>query len=106
MDNQFNQGPWKTWCDKKGITIEPIAPYAHHQVGVAEHVNRTLREAASAMIHDQTVDGQIRKIIEERGNKFLCNSTLPKILWPEAVDYAAWLKNRAPTRAHKLKKTP
>ena len=40
-DNQFNNGAWKKWCDKKGITIEPTAPYAHHQVGVAERVNRT-----------------------------------------------------------------
>ena len=106
VDNQFNQGPWKDWCDKKGITIEPIAPYAHHQVGVAERVNRTLREGASSMIHDRTVGGQIRKIIEEHGNEFLRNSTLPETLWPEAIEYAAWLKTRAPTRAHKLKKTP
>ena len=106
VDNQFNEGPWKTWCEKKGIAIEPIAPHAHHQVGVAERVNRTLREGASAMIHDNSVGGQIRKIIEERGNELLRNSTLPEILWPEAMDYAAWLKNRAPTRALKSGKTP
>ena len=106
VDNQFNQGPWKDWCTKKGITIEPIALYAHHQVGVAERVNRTLRESASAMIQDNAVGRQIRKIIQEQGNEFLRNSTLPETLWPEAMDYAAWLKNRSPTRAHKSKKTP
>ena len=106
VDNQFNRGPWKIWCEKKGIAIEPIAPYAHHQVGVAERVNRTLREGASAMIQDNAIGRQIRTIIEERGNEFLRNSTLPEALWPEAVDYAAWLKNRTPTRAHKSKKTP
>ena len=106
VDNQFNQGPWKDWCTKKGITIEPIAPHAHHQVGVAERVNRTLREGASAMIQDNAIGRQIRKIIQEQGNEFLRNSTLPETLWPEAMDYAAWLKNRSPTRAHKSKKTP
>ena len=106
VDNQFNQGPWKEWCKKKGITIEPIAPHAHHQVGVAERVNRTLREGASAMIQDNAIGRQVRRIIEERGNEFLRNSTLPEVLWPEAVDYAAWLKNRTPTRALKSMKTP
>ena len=98
MDKLFNH-------HKKGITIEPIAPHAHHQVGVAERVNRTLHEGASAMIHDRTVGGQTRKIIEERGMSS-CGILLPETLWPGAVDYAAWLKTRAPTRAHKLKKTP
>lgn len=105
-DNEFNMGPWKDWCDKKGITIEPIAPRTHHQVGVAERVNRTLREGASAMIHDSTVGGQIRVIIEENGNELLRNSTLPEALWPEAIDYSAWLKTRTPTRANKSGKTP
>ena len=106
VDNQFNQGPWKDWCLKKGVTIDPIAPHAHHQVGVAERVNRTLREGASAMIQDNSIGHQVRRIIQEQGNEFLRNSTLPETLWPEAMDYAAWLKNRAPTRAHKSKKTP
>ena len=106
VDNQFNQGPWKDWCKKKGIAIEPIAPHTHHQVGVAERVNRTLREGASAMIQDNAIGHQIRRIIEERGNEFLRNSTLPETLWPEAIDYAAWLKNRISTRALKCKKTP
>ena len=106
VDNQFNQGPWKEWCKKKGITIEPIAPHAHHQVGVAERVNRTLREGASAIIQDNAIGHQIRKILEERGNEFLRNSTLPENLWPEAIEYATWLKNRTPTRALKSKKTP
>ena len=106
VDNQFNNGPWKEWCTKKGIAIEPIAPHTHHQNGVAERLNRTLREGASAMIQDNAIGKQIRQIIEERGNELLRNSTLPETLWPEAMEYAAWLKNRTPTRAHKSKKTP
>ena len=106
VDNQLNQGPWKDWCVKKGIAIEPVAPYAHHQVGVAERANRTLREGASAMIQDQSIGGQIRKIIEQSGHELLRNTNLPENTWPEAMDYAAWLKNRTPTRAVKLKKTP
>ena len=58
------------------------------------------------MIHDYTIGGQIRRIIEERGSEFLRNTTLPEELWPEAIDYATWLKIRAPTRALKYKKTP
>lgn len=106
VDNAYNKGPWKAWCDKKGITIESIAPYAHHQLGIGERVNRTIREGTSAMIRDNSVGGQIRKILQEHSNEFLRTSTLPDSLWPEAMEYAAWLKNRTPTRANRDKKTP
>lgn len=43
-DNQMNKGEFDTWCTSKGIAIEPTAPWTHHQVGVAERNNRTVRE--------------------------------------------------------------
>lgn len=71
MDNQLN--------------LEPTGPYAHHQVGVAERVNRTIREGAGALIHETTLAGQISKIITEEGEEILRESTLPETLWPEAI---------------------
>src|SRR5688572_12212394 len=67
---------------EEGITIEPTAPYSPSQNGVAERFNRTLMELARAMLF-------------EKG--------LPEFLWDEAVAHAAYLRNRAPTRALKGK---
>ena len=68
----------RNWAAEKGITIETSAPYSPSQNGVAERFNRTLLELARAMI--------IAK-------------NLPVFLWDEAVMNAAYLRNRAPTRA-------
>lgn len=105
-DAEFNKGPWKTWCEKKGIQIEPTAPYIHNQVGVAERVNRTLREGTSAMIHENSMTGQLRRIITENGKELMRNTTIPEKYWPEAMQYAVWIKNRVPTSALRWKQTP
>lgn len=63
---------------EKGITIETTAPYSPSQNGVAERFNRTLLELARAM---------------------LIEKNLPVFLWDKAVVHAAYLWNRAPTRA-------
>ena len=62
----------------EGIIIETSAPYSPSQNGVAERFNRTLLELARAM---------------------LISKDLPTFLWDEAVAHAAYLRNRAPTRA-------
>ena len=62
----------------EGIIIEASAPYSPSQNGVAERFNRTLLEIARAM---------------------LIAGNLPTFLWDEAVAHAAYLRNRAPTRA-------
>jgi hypothetical protein len=36
----------------------------------------------------------------------LIQNSLPKFLWPEAITYAVYLKNRSPTRALKVQITP
>ena len=46
--------------------------------GMAEHLNHTLLEKVRAMLHE---------------------SSLPCMLWGEAVHHAIWLKNRMPTKA-------
>ncbi|KAJ2913904.1 hypothetical protein MD484_g6523, partial [Candolleomyces efflorescens] len=63
---------------QEGIVVEPTAPYSPSQNGVAERFNRTLLELARAM---------------------LIEKSLPLFLWDEAVRHAAYLRNRAPTRA-------
>ena len=105
-DRQFQEGPLKHWWDVKGVEVEPTAPYSHHQVGVGERVNRTIREQAGTMIQENSISGQTRKIIIEEGEELLRNSTIPEKLWPEAVSTAVHMKNRSPTRALKEKKTP
>ncbi len=68
----------KKWAAEKGIIIEATAPYSPSQNGVAERFNRTLLELARAMIIEKN---------------------LPTFLWDEAVAHAAYLRDRAPTRA-------
>ena len=59
---------------KRQLTIHD----SPQQNGVAERLNRTLVEHARAMI---------------------LGRNMPMFLWPEAVNYATWLKNRLPSRA-------
>ena len=61
-----------------GIRLELTAPYSSSQNGIAERLNRTLMEAARAMLFARD---------------------MPLFLWPEAVSYANYIKNRAPTCA-------
>ncbi len=106
FDNEFENTEIRQWARERGIEVEPSVPYGHHQVGTDERVHRTVRERASAMIQEQTMTGQITKIITERTTEMLRSTTVPEFLWPEALRHAVWLKNRSPTKAHKNKKTP
>lgn len=105
-DNEFVQGIVTSFCEQNGVELEPTVPYAHHQNGTAERTHRTVRDKASAMMQDQTVCTQITSIITERGNELLRTGKIPEYLWPEAMAHATWLKNRAPTKSHKYKRTP
>ena len=62
----------------EGMIIETSAPYSPSQNGVAERFNQMLLELARAT---------------------LISKDLPTFLWDEAVAHAAYLQNRAPTRA-------
>jgi hypothetical protein len=68
----------KEFLADHGIRFELTAAYSPSQNGVAERLNRTLIEHARAM---------------------LAEHNLPLFLWPEAVAYTTFLKNRSPTRA-------
>ena len=65
--------------------MEQTAPYSPAQNGIAERINRTLLEHARAMIFSKNIS---------------------KNLWPEAVAYACYIKNRSPTRALGNNMTP
>ena len=82
---EYINKPFKDFCAKYGILMETTAPYSPAQNGVAERLNRTLLEHARAMIYAKN---------------------LPKFIWPEAVAYACYIKNRSPTRALGAKTTP
>ena len=66
------------WSYEKGLQLELTAPYLLEQNGIAERYNRTLAELVRAM---------------------LIARHLPKSLWAAAVYHAAYLHNRAFTRA-------
>ena len=62
----------------QGIAQQLTTAYTPEQNGVAERMNRTLCEAARAM---------------------LFNAKLPKKYWAEAISTAAYIRNRLPTRS-------
>ena len=80
MDNgtEYLNNTLTKWCQEKGIILEITAPYSPQQNGVAERYNRTLTELMHAM---------------------LAAKKLPKILWAAAIEHAAYVRNRAYTRA-------
>jgi transposase InsO family protein len=82
---EYVNRPFKDFCAKHGIIMETTAPYSPAQNGIAERLNRTLLEHAQAMIFAKN---------------------LLKVLWPEAVAYANYIKNRSPTRALGQEITP
>jgi hypothetical protein len=61
-----------------GINREKTPPYTPERNGVAERANRTLIEAARSLLH---------------------RATLPINFWAEAVETAAYIRNRCPTSA-------
>lgn len=72
-----NQG-MRDYLTSKGIKHETTTPYSPQSNGVAERVNRTLVEKARCM---------------------LAEGKLSKVYWQDAVQTAAYLKNRSPHRA-------
>ena len=50
---EFTSNEFKELCKDSGIKRELTTPYNPQQNGVAERKNRTIMEAARAMLHDQ-----------------------------------------------------
>lgn len=124
FDAEFhNNGAITDWLAQRGVGWEPTTPYDHYENGVAERTHRTLRERTSAMYGEIDVTGRITDIITGKTEEFLGilkkrdgqqwvdNPTGPAecdSLWPEAMEHAVYLKNRAPARALRKReqKTP
>lgn len=75
---ELSSAEFKTWCKRSGINLEPSAPYAPQQNGVAERSWRTVVEMART---------------------FLADSGLHHRFWAEAVRTSVYLINRMPTRS-------
>ena len=101
-DREFESNKVLTeWLEKKGITVEATAASGHHQVGIAERLNRTMRSKAAAMLFDEDLPKRLNRILRSQATSLIKSSSLPRKLWPEAVRHAIYLKNRSPTRALK-----
>lgn len=66
------------YCDSEGINRELTVHDSSPQNGLAEVMNR---------------------ILVKMGRALLIGAGLPRFLWPEAFNYACWLKNRLPHSA-------
>ena len=76
---EYMSKSFKDFLTDQGIKIEFTAPDCPQQNGVAERMNRTLCEAARTM---------------------MSHANLPKSFWAEAVNTAAYTRNRLPTSSH------
>ena len=74
---EFTSNEFKELCKDSRIKRELTTPYNPQQNGVAERKNRTIMEAAKAMLHDQD---------------------LPIHLWAEAARTVVYVQNRTPHR--------
>ncbi|KAL5806884.1 hypothetical protein ACOSQ4_029617 [Xanthoceras sorbifolium] len=73
---EYRDSRFREFCANSGIKIEKTVPMTPQQNGVAERMNRTLNERARSM---------------------RLHAGLPKMLWAEAVNTAAYLINRGPS---------
>jgi len=70
---EFENEPFKTFCEKRGIVHEFSSPRTPQQNGVVERKNRILQEMARTMIHD---------------------NSLAKHFWEEVVNTTCYVQNR------------
>ena len=77
---EYTSKTFEDYCSSKGVRHETSVPYTPQQNGVAERMNPTLIESVRAMLTHAQQD---------------------KSLWAEAVNAAAYIRNRSPTSALK-----
>ncbi len=73
---EFLNSRFKGFCAEQGISIETSAPYTPQQNGVAERMNRTLKEKTNCLLHQARAS---------------------QVLWKEALSTATHLYNLGPT---------
>lgn len=76
---EFTSAALEEFFRNKGIVHQLTVPYTPQQNGVAERMNRTLLEKAKAILH---------------------RPSLPKYLWNEAIQTAAYVHNILPSKTH------
>jgi len=77
---EYASQSFQAFLQQHGIEWQPSAPRTPEHNGVAERMNRTLVEAARSMLQD---------------------SSLPLQFWAEAIQTAAYIRNRRPMRVLK-----
>lgn len=77
---EFTSKEFNQFCSENGIARQLTAAYTPQQNGVAERKNRTVMNMVRCMLSEKKV---------------------PKIFWPEAVNWAIHVLNRSPTLAVK-----
>ena len=74
---EYTGKAFRDYCKSQGIKQLTTVPHTPEQNCIAEKANRTIVEGARAMMKE---------------------SSTPGSLWPEAVVYAAYIRNRSPSR--------
>ncbi|MCH81752.1 copia-type polyprotein, partial [Trifolium medium] len=75
---EFNSHEFKDYCEENGIKRQLTAAYTPQQNGIAERKNRTIMEMVRSM---------------------LAGKDMPKMFWPEAVNWSIYVLNRSPAAA-------
>ena len=71
--NEFENAEFRSFCEKNGIFHNFSSTRTPRQNGVVERKNKTLKEIARTM---------------------LCENSLPKHFWTEAVNVACYVQNK------------
>lgn len=108
MDNEYlGYAKIKRFLDERGTIYENAIPGTHHMNGTAERGFRTERDKAATMMQEQSsIAKRVFNILDARTKEILAQTSIPEKLWHLAFRHAVWLKNRSPTRALALRKTP
>lgn len=73
---EYNSTEFANFCESNGIKRQMTAAYTPQQNGVCERRNRTVMNMVRS---------------------FLTSSSIPKVFWPEAVNWSIHVLNRCPT---------
>ena len=81
---EFRNHDLENWCKKRGIELKETVPYHSETNAIIERLNRTLQDMARTAMISAGVKG----------------------LWGDAIQWAAYTKNRIPHKSLKESKSP